>query len=171
MLFKNGLKDLLSKSDGEAFFPHYERMVAIRFGFNPLKVAGVQDGSVWMPYCHHVAHAYAKAFDVEVVNGEKVFITQTRTLWFGHFIRARVSRYAHSWNRLVLPSGKRVILDLFPDETCSMFPIVVLDPHPAYTKHRDGLADKAVVELLSQPYQQERLDMLISEMVRLDKKT
>ena len=165
MLFKEKLGDLLLGQDMEAFFPHYERLVVIRFRFKPMEVPGLTKR--WMPSCHHISHAYAQAFGVDVVDGEKVFITRTSTCWFGHFVRGKVSRYTHSWNVLTLPSGKRVILDLLPGETCSMLPNVTLAPHPAYTRHEDGVAGRCVTEFFLQPYEQERLDLLVVGLRRI----
>lgn len=169
MLFKDRVFDLLSSQDEGVFLPHYKRLVNLRFRAEPMNATGGSKDSVWMPHCHHVSHAYAQAFGVEVVDGEKVFIAQTKTRWFGNFISGKVLRYAHSWNLLSLPSGKRVILDLFPDETCSMLPIVVLDPHPAYTVHWDGLVHRGVQELFAKPDEQERLNILVAEFKRIDK--
>ena len=170
MLRKKSLHALLISDGGDKFLTHYERILKIKQVFRGLKEPDKDPDSLLMPYCHLVAHAYALAFDVAAVNGEKVFITETRTWWFGHFVIAKASRYAHSWNLLRLSSGEEVILDLIPDETCSMSPILVLSQNPSYTEPRDGVAKRCIAEYLASEYQQCRIKYLADEFKRIDGK-
>jgi hypothetical protein len=142
-------------------------MMKIRLDFHGLEVPGMRDGQIWMPACHHASHAYAQAFGVQVVDGEKVFLTSSRTWFFGRCITGKVSRYSHSWNVFEFESGKKVIFDLIPDETCSLTPIVLEYPHPAYTEPRDGVAKRCIREKLSQKQEIERIILLSKEFKRI----
>lgn len=96
MLRKPALhRALQNSSDGE-LYKHYQRVMEIRLNFRGLHIPGTEKDEICMPECHLVSHAYAKAFGAEVIDGEKVFLTRSKTWLFGHFVTGKVSRYAHS---------------------------------------------------------------------------
>lgn len=167
MLGKENLYKILVDPNAEKFYTHYQRLMSIRLQFQGIEIPGLKKGEVFMPMCHHASHAYAKAFSVDVVDGEKVFLTKSRTWIFGRLITGRVSRYAHSWNVIELTPDKQLVLDIIPDETCSMVPIVVEYPHPAYTQPRDGVAKRCISELILQPQHQEIIELLAEEFRRI----
>lgn len=167
MLRKPTLQRMLEDPNAKKLHTHYLRLMQIRLDFWGLQVPGLKDLELWMPECHHVSHAYAKAFAVDVVDGEKVFLTNSRTWFFGRAITGRVARYAHSWNVFQLAEDKQLIFDIIPNETCSLTPVVVEYPHPAYTEPRDGVAKRCIGELITQPREQERIDLLAEEFKRI----
>lgn len=122
-----------------------------------------------MPGCHEVAYAFEKAFGVPAVHGRKFFITTVKKLGWMNYFKSEVSNYVHSWNVLTLPSGKQVIIDIFPNETCSVSPIILPCPHAAYVPGPINLA-KRIEMNIRRPEYAATVDYFATEFERITKK-
>jgi hypothetical protein len=165
VLWKEELAKVLEVDDKGVLKTHLLRILRIKLTFCGLSRP---EGGVWMPGCHHVAYAYAKAFGVEVVDGEKLYCSGHQRSFWSRNIVPQITTYTHSWNRVEIAPDVRVILDIFPDETCSMMPIVVRDPHPAYWQPSDMRSQCRVEAFMEQSKNHDYTKRLADEFLRID---
>jgi len=164
MILQSEIDAQLSAADGsrDEFFAHVQRIQAITLQVDTPSLRGAK----LMPTSHHVAHAYARAFGVPVVDGDKIAVTSADTINMRR-VSVAVLTSPHSWNILHLPNGQSVILDLFPGSASSLVPTLVLSPHPNYVFHSDGLVARFVKERLSTSCNQEMVNCLVKEFIRV----
>lgn len=118
-----------------------------------------------MPSCHEVATSYGLAFNIPIIHGRKIFVCDIKHNRFFDIYKAGVYNYPHSWNLLPLPSGESIILDLFPNESCSLVPLIVKNPNPAY--HAVEKIEKMVLRELTEPTSTAAIDYFTNEFKRI----
>jgi hypothetical protein len=119
-----------------------------------------------MPSCHEVACAYEKAFGTPAVHGRKFTIAAIKKLRWLDYFSGQISNYVHSWNVIMLPSGTKVIIDAFPNETCSLAPIILPHPHPAY-REGDTKIIRLVEDAMSKQESITTIDFFAAEFKRI----
>lgn len=138
MLFRY---DLLTARDGEAWTA--VRLVSIQafllrlWANDWLHVPGPKKGELKIPSCHVVAHAFAKAFGYRAIDGEHCYYHGVKVHRDNRSMKVDFSTLLHSWVEIKTEKGNTFILDIFPDEGCSVFPVLYRGPHPGYWVPRD----------------------------------
>ena len=158
---------------GPLVWRNFDRAVRIRrtlpVGIPFQKADGQNAWSI--PSCHAVAHAFGNVFRLPVVDGEFAYIDRTKLVprrWLREeSIDVHSSFIKHSWIRLTVEGEVEFILDVFPEELCSVFPALFMAPHPAYyvpdeQKHRDVFA-----KVHQDPKVRKDTEFLTAEMRRI----
>lgn len=132
MLFR---LDLLRSTDEEAW--NLIRRISVeaysvRLWLTSFLFVPDSKGRAAIPGCHSVAHAFAKTFGYRAVDGEHCYQNSVRVLRDGVSMRVSSTTLLHSWVECETSRGKRFILDIFPDNGSSIFPVLYEAPHPAY---------------------------------------
>lgn len=120
--------------------------------------------------CHAVAHAFSQVFGLEVVDGELAYITKT-TLRPARFLRQETidvwwKFIKHSWIEIDI-HGCRFILDIFPMEICSLLPLFLSHPHPAYYVPQEKKHEELFKAKLDSPEFKEEVISLVSVMEKI----
>ena len=157
----------LKNEDVAPFMEHYMNLQHIK-----ISCWGKPDGDTleYMPGCHTVSYAYEKAFGAKAVHGRKFHVGTTTQLFMANYFYHKVQSYVHSWNVLVLPSGTEVLLDLFPNETCSLAPIILPNPHSAY-KTGNAAITNTVEDAMKSPMSLAMIDFFTNEFLRITQNT
>lgn len=117
-----------------------------------------------IPSCHVVAHAFARTFGYEAIDGEHAYICGVKTSrWFDK-MRVDSTTMLHSWVELETAKKNRFILDIFPDEGCSIFPVLYRAPHPAYWIPADRKRAEVLRGLVQSAVFQSEVDQFSSIM-------
>jgi|GEM_PF-5802281 len=111
----------LNHTHGEVMREHIHRVVKIRLYFDNTIFVSQPDQIAVIPTCHAVARAYAEAFNVDVQDGWKHTYLPRKYLFFWK----PMYRYGHTWNIVTVGEKNQVLLDIFPEETCSLLPIMM----------------------------------------------
>lgn len=141
---------------------HYSRAVKIRVHFDSRQFV-TNDAPGYIPPCHCVARAYAEVFKVEYVDGWR------NTIAFDKSEPQPWYRYGHSWNVITFDANVRVVFDLFPEETCSMFPVMLMHRDAVFSYVRGEDHEIIQIEEKMREYRmQEVITRLKQEFLRID---
>lgn len=116
------------------------------------------------PVCHDTAHAFAKVFGLTAVDGEHMYASKVYMTPSGLPNGANYTTCVHSWVEFETDGGTRFILDVFPDEGCAIFPVLLLHPNPAYWIPSDSATLRALDLSLRRPIFKQRVEILAAEM-------
>ena len=120
-------------------------------------------GRKYYPECHEAAHAFAEIAGIAAIDGEHAVLTKTEPTDDGIEFSAHFTSVLHSWNEFSVPSGKRFILDLLPEDHSSVFPVLLPAPNPAYWIPKDRRRTQALKEI-QLPRMQHRIANLKAAM-------
>ena len=114
-------------------FRELERAMRVR-RLLPSELKVVVEGKPlqYVPPCHVFVRAYGNVFGLQVVDGICVRIEHIESSLTER--KVTIGEIGHSWLELNVAPRCRVILDIFPDLHCPVFPIVQRFPHPAYQR-------------------------------------
>lgn len=164
--------DFLKSSDAEAWDLIYRISVeaySVRLWLSEFLFVTDSQGSK-IPCCHRVAHAFAEVFGYKVVDGEHCYQDDVKLLKDGMTMRVHSTTLLHSWVECETSKGKRFILDIFPDDGCSIFPVLYEAPHPAYWIPRDEERVRNLRNLRRRATFQRDVAQLAKKIRRLAKK-
>ncbi len=120
-----------------------------------------------VPSCHVVAHAFARVFGYEVKDGEHCYSGNVQLTPDQADMDVHFTTVLHSWVEFETAHGNRFILDIFPDEGGSIFPVLYRAPHPCYWIPRDEKRVRILAALPTDKSFQRDVTMLSRSMMAM----
>lgn len=143
---------------------HFSRAMKVRMNFDNTSFLSDLKAAAYIPPCHAVARAYAEAFDVQYQDGWRHTIALDKSEPQPFY------KYGHSWNIITTPDGFDLVLDLFPEDTCSLFPILLSSKDARYAYRPLELSNEriALSERFDSVEEIRKVQALKSEFLRID---
>lgn len=141
------------------------RATKIMLHFDNASFLKSPDAIAYEPSCHAVARAYAEAFDVGYQDGWKHTILPRKYLFFWK----PLYRYGHTWNILKPAEDITIVLDLFPEGTCSLMPMMLAQRDARYAYQRLSASEQqALTDHMSSKSSLEQVAALKKEFLRIE---
>lgn len=120
-----------------------------------------------IPNCHVMAHAFARVFGYEAKDGEHCYSSNVQLTPNQADVDVYFITILHSWVEFETTKGNRFLLDIFPDEGGSIFPILYRAPHHCYWVPQDTERVQVLATLLDNKSFQKDVDELSKRITKM----